>query len=291
LNQEWPTGLDPSHDLTEVRELVADEINIPAESLTILLRGQELDVALPVAKLGIEDGARLQIRSHHGQPVDRSSRRENRYTSLMIRIVKSLGGAPQIEEFTLPANATLAEIQPEVKARWGLGSIETEFSLVDPVTGSNTRISNTMGLNEIDHQRYVLVLRRGGSANEFMVEDNTEMEVEQLTELHATCPRRLFPNTDNDFQIVFRAPQRGDNCSVKIGFSTTDRVKNARVKVAKFLSVPTDAVALEFGPKPLQDPFVLSRLRIGDLPIVVNIKEVAEILFLLARQPKEEAPD
>jgi hypothetical protein len=199
-----------------------------------------------------------------------------------------LGLIPRLGRFTLPVDATLGEIEAEVKGKWDLGTIETEFALVDPISGSNRRVPNSTKLSDINHDQYELFLRPAGTQDYLGDDDGGNVEASDgesraMASVHVTVPRVVVRKSEGEVQLRFKIPQRGDGCEVTLGFSKKATVKEARKKVANHLGVSIDAITLLLAGKPLREQFVLHRLRAADQAITVYVREIAEILLVTAK--------
>jgi hypothetical protein len=88
--------------------------------------------------------------------------------------------------------------------------------------------------------------------------------------------------TANQMLVNFRRMDNDQRFSRK--FQKTASVKDARIDVASFVNVPSfDHITLLFNGKPLNDGFLLSRLRIGQSEINVHVKDLRDVVLQSAK--------
>jgi hypothetical protein len=194
-----------------------------------------------------------------------------------------LGTVPRFARFSFAPETRLEEIVPELKAKWALGDLETEFMLMDP-DGNHRYVSPQTTLGSIDHDTDALMLRPAGtvSSPDLIVASLRESDHPSST----SAPFSPFcddpePENDNEIRIRFKIEQRAQE--VRLLFSKTDKVAAARIKVAARLNVNPAAITLLFAGKALKDTFILDRLRVGEQGINVYIMEETEVLLLTAK--------
>jgi hypothetical protein len=204
-----------------------------------------------------------------------------------IQIVLCLGLIPQFGRFVVVKDATVADVEPDVRKKWGLDGIDIEFSVMNNTVGSDRRIPNSKKVSEIDFERCELAVRRAGSPDDYGDEGASGEPAQDVehSSIHETVPRVLPPpaTVGSQVEINFRVPQRGDDFVFPLWFPKGQTVKDARKRVADHLEVTIDAITLLFAGKSFRDQFVLDRLRVGRQPVIVYVRETAEIILVTAR--------
>jgi hypothetical protein len=194
---------------------------------------------------------------------------------------------PQFGRFVVANDATVGDVKPDVEKTWRLDGIDIEFSVINNEVGSDRRIPNSKKVSEIDFEKCDLAVRWAGSPDDYGDESAAGEPADEVEHgsIHETVPRLLAPPAvaAGEVTIKFKVPQRGDDCVFDLGFPKGQTVKDARKKVADYLGVTLDAVALLFAGKSFRDQFVLDRLRVGKQPVIVYVRETAEIMLVTAR--------
>jgi hypothetical protein len=204
-----------------------------------------------------------------------------------IQIALCLGLIPQFGRFSVANHATVGDVESDVRKKWGLDEIDIEFSVMNNSVGSDRRIQNSKKISEINFEKCVLAVRRAGSPDDYGDEGPVGEPADEVehTLIHQTVPRVLPPPevSANETTINFKVPQRGDDCVFPLGFPKGQTVKDARRRVAEVLGVTIDAITLLFAGKSFRDQFVLERLRVGKQPVIVYVRDTAEIILVTAR--------
>jgi hypothetical protein len=281
-NREYPIPLDPTQPVSEVAKAVAQVIGggFPAESLQIYSEASELDGSMCITDLGV-NAPRLTVvarrpsvpASSHPLPVLESTS--------VYRIGMISGVVPQFSRFTLSDEAWLSDIKSEVTSKWNL-TVPTAFALVDSSTGDIHPQSDTVKLRDIDHNQYEFIIRPADSAH---TQDDPG-PAQLIAAIHGTVPRSIVPAAEGEVRLRFKVPQRGDDCEIRINFSRTNTVREARKRVAEHLGTTDQTLMLKFAGAYLRDAQLLDRLRTGDGEgdaIEVYIRDTTKIMLVSVR--------
>jgi hypothetical protein len=212
------------------------------------------------------------------------------------RIALCLDVIPQISRFRLSPSATLGEIRPLVVEKWELGTLDVEFAVTDMITGDSHRVEDDVQVGAIDHEQQTLIVRPLGTVGEPPAGEEGDASPAGLSLTMATTSRRaLLGDTRKNgaplppvemTHILFKLPQQGDR-TFSLAFPKGQTVKDARGRVAAEMGGQMADVTLLFSGKALRDTFVLERLRTGKLPIIVVLRDTADILLLTARAMRD----
>jgi hypothetical protein len=131
-------------------------------------------------------------------------------------------------------------------------------------------------LKDINFETHGLVM---GPKGQFI---STELVVlEPAAEAPAEVDAAEICTTLNSIVVNFQTTV--ENTRFAITFRKTDTVKTAKLMVARRLAVSgPECVTLLFKGKALAEAFVLSRLRIGNLPIAVHVKDTGALVLVSA---------
>jgi hypothetical protein len=99
---------------------------------------------------------------------------------------------PQFSAFLFDPESTLAEIEPEVVAKWNLQSIETEFATVLNATEITRWRGGQTRLHEICFDEEDLIIHQGGTIDDDPGEGAVELPAVATSALTSTAPRRVM---------------------------------------------------------------------------------------------------
>jgi hypothetical protein len=133
-------------------------------------------------------------------------------------------------------------------------------------------VSQDKKLDDIDADQFDLVVGRKGSfiSSELVVAPApAAVEVDTA----ALC------STLNNLIVTFQ--RMGEDRPFALQFRKTDNILTAKTEVARYLHLPgPDRLTLAFKGRPLREAFILSKLRIGDSPIIVHVKDATALLLV-----------
>jgi hypothetical protein len=171
--------------------------------------------------------------------------------------------------------ATVNDIAPAVFAKWTLKPPEWEFGLNDLDNDTTMLVPMDKKLAEIDFDSFQLVVGRKG---QFISQELVPLASPTAVE----ADRSTLCTTLNSLVVTFK--QMGDEKPFTLKFRKTDTVQVAKQAVAQALTLGgPEWVTLLFKGKALAEAFVLSRLRIGDTPITVHVKDRSALLLVTGK--------
>jgi hypothetical protein len=241
--------------VTAAKATVAGRLRINREKYLICLmnqQNQELDEQTTLASVE--------------SVVVVTSEKEARESS-QYRIGLCLSRLPQFVRLTLNPEATLADIEPVIKSKWSIQSVEMECAVTVMATGETHRMDPSMRISEIDHHNSILFIRPAGT-------------LYQAASALISAPRTLFGDTGKDGATLppaeqthmrCKVPQQG-NRALSLSFPKGQTVKDARARVAAELGYHAADITVLFSGKALRDAVLLDRLKLGRLPLVVAIR-------------------
>jgi hypothetical protein len=196
--------------------------------------------------------------------------------TVMVPVTLLLGIVPRRMKFPLAADTTVEGVLAAAKARWELEGIDVDLVFGDP-KAENWR--------QLPRGTKVASLDLNGD-EEFGVRQK-EVDLPQADELCMSFMRKAsailpaVPQTGTPYR--FSVAQRGiDECILY--FAQGQTVGDAKVRLAADFELPgPEYVTLLFLGKQLKDSFKLERLRLGNKPIIVSLRDIAEILIVTAR--------
>jgi hypothetical protein len=193
-----------------------------------------------------------------------------------------IGIIPRMATFRKDASQTLADLAPDVIAKWKLGALEFEFVVGDSsediwrVVPRSTLIADVPAKGDSEDL--------GVRAASYLSEDPVPIDDSPslFNTLSTTQGRRLplveDPGTGTPYRFII-----GDRREQTLCFESGAKVLNARQRLAQALGVPEDAVSLLLAGRALKDTFLLSRFRVGNDSITVCVRDETPVILVTAR--------
>jgi hypothetical protein len=183
---------------------------------------------------------------------------------------------PRIAKFQLDPSAKFREIEPLVRARWNLATVE--FVQEDRNSGIETRLSPDLTIGEINIEQFDLWVQEAA----LLVVADPRKSLRLTESTRGTDSMGLLTSTarraSGMVTLSFKLEERGD--VFKLTFPKGDTIGNVKVKVAEHCRVTREYVTLLFHGRSLKDGFILDRLRIGNHSLMVYLKSDAEVVLV-----------
>jgi hypothetical protein len=196
--------------------------------------------------------------------------------TLVVPVTLLFGIVPRRLRFQLPGDITVEGVLAAAKARWELEGIDVDLVFGDPTEENWRPLPPGTTVASLDLT----------SGEEFGVQ-HKELGLHQTEALSMSFTRKASgvipaaPQTGAAYR--FSIAQRGIDEMI-LYFAQGQTVGDAKVRLAAYFELPgPEYVTLLFLGKQLKDSFKLERLRLGERPIIVSLRDTADILLVTAR--------
>jgi hypothetical protein len=206
-------------------------------------------------------------------------------STALYTIMLLIGVLPRYASFPLPPTATLAEVEPAVRAKWDLEGVELEFGLHDIASDEITIVAKSTQIGSLDLGTLSLIVRQAVTPDDASAPPPADGAAEGAllrslrVSVGSTAPGLLT--------YTFYCEDRAEEFQLK--FAPGTKVKEAREALGTRFGIPTEAVALHFMGKALRDGFMMERLRVGDTKIQIYLKDSRPVVLMSARANRRPA--
>jgi hypothetical protein len=265
-------SVDAAAPLAAACRALAPLVQLPPEAIILKLGDAVVDDKATVEELGAVEFGMEQSVAADGRDVE-----------LFLQI----GVVPRRGVFRLPAHATARDAQEAARSRWELGDLMLEIVVWDFDSAEAVPIDGDAVLAEVEvaEGRALVVRPAGGGA---VLETEHEGTLATLGAGRADAGIRMTVTGFGGTTTLLPGEAKyGFALGEKVfhlKFAADATVRDARVKVAQTIGVENaECVTLLAVGKALKDGFILGRLRLGDKPVTVHVRDGSEVVILTAK--------
>jgi hypothetical protein len=281
--QTFVLTVDFDEPLADLKAAVAAALPeaIPPGEIEFLFGGSHLDPEMTISDLEPNPDDVIHVTTKTIPPPPKPALAAAAPT-LTVYVMLLIGAIPRRSRFVLPPDATADRLLAEANAKWELDGIDVELVLGDPSQENWETVNGDTPVAGFDF-----------TVNEFAVREKVEQEPQQQRQADADVDltntltfgsvRAATQPPPAGKPYRFSIPQRGLDEKI-FYFMDGVPLSAVKVKIAQEFQFPgPEYVTLLFLGKQLKDTFKIERLRLGDKPIIVSLRDVSEILLLTAR--------
>jgi len=213
----------------------------------------------------------------------------------------SVDPVPRRINAVLPAGATVADLERATRQKIPtLSGMELVATLVDTRNYDSQDIPKTMRLDELDLNIFDIVFESPGHPVSASPDEDAPVPVsdslrqsmlvaagQSMHPAPAVQPPPSDAVPEEGTPYKFNIPQR--DIEIVLNFKDGATVLEARKKIAAEFNLPSsDYVTLLFSGKQLKDGFKIGRLRIGNKPVFVHLRDDSEVLVRTAKANRKK---